>query len=803
MADFRYNFTVGALETAKGTRVRAVLCASFASVALSAGLIGPAPAAAEFASVYGGDVSCSAQPSNGDVRLCGGPTTTWDGQTKIDVNVILPPAPASGPDGPYPLIGDFHGWGGSKIAIDSQTEAWAQNGYAVFSMSDRGWGESCGAQDPDRISESSKCAAGYNHLMDDRYEVRDAQYLISVLADEGVAEAQKIGTTGFSYGGGISMALAALRDRVMLPDESLVPWESPEGKAMAIAAAVPQWPWSDLAYSLMPNGRTLDYVADAPYLGPEGDAPIGVEKASYVSGLYALGLAGSNYAPPGTDPGADLTTWYGLVNAGEPYDASPLAPPIIAEITSHHSSYYIDHGEEPAPLLIQSGWNDDLFPPDEAIRLYNRTRTQYRGNPISLFFMDDGHARSQNKRADAELFEARQNAWFDYWLKGVGPVPTSGVEALTTTCGAPSEGPYAADDWRDIAPGEIRFDSAATETVAPVAGDPSINQKFDPIAGEGACASASGADQTGAASYRLPAAPAAGFTLLGSATIVADIAAPGGQSDLAARLLDVAPDETETLVARGLLRPGEGGTQTVFQLHPQAYRFAEGHVPKLELLPSDAPYARPSNAQLPIEVSNLELRLPVLEQPGSLDGLVQAPAAKIVPPGYQLATDYLTSSGGGSEGRGTGGTGGGQGNTGGGGTTGIGAARKPAQQHTAAAAVPAGVTGLARGRIRATHRALLLRLRCAGPAICTGALSVRLARRGRSRRGPVLARGSYSIPAGATRRLRLQLSRAGKKIVGARRSRRALPAHLVFTDSGRSTPLELTRRVHLRGRHRH
>ena len=31
------------------------------------------------------------------------------------------------------------------------------------------------------------------------------------------------------------------------------------------------------AYSLMPNGRTLDYVADAPYLGPDGMAPIGIQ----------------------------------------------------------------------------------------------------------------------------------------------------------------------------------------------------------------------------------------------------------------------------------------------------------------------------------------------------------------------------------------------------------------------------------------------------------------------------------------------------------------------------------------------
>ena len=79
-------------------------------------------------------------------------------------------------------------------------------------------------------------------------------------------------------------------------------------------------------------------------------------------------------------------------------------PEVVDEITTHHSSYYIDHSEAPAPLLIQSGWNDDLFPPDEAIRFYNRTRTQYPGDPISLFFMDDGHARSQNKPADEELF---------------------------------------------------------------------------------------------------------------------------------------------------------------------------------------------------------------------------------------------------------------------------------------------------------------------------------------------------------------------------------------------------------------
>lgn len=725
-------------------RVRWVLGAAAAAVLAVLTLV---PAArADFPSLYGGDVSCAVQAANGNVRLCGGETTTWDGKTQIDVNVVLPPAPSGGDDGPYPLIGVFHGWGGHKLGLeDVRLQDWAERGYAVFSMSDRGWGESCGAMDPDRLLEPEACLAGYNHLLDDRYEVRDAQYLISVLADEGVAVPNKIGATGVSYGGGMSMALAALRDRTMLPDGSLVPWQSPLGTPMELAAAVPQWPWSDLAYSLMPNGSTLDYVADSPYRGPSGSALIGVEKSSYVTGLYGTGFASSNYAPPGTDPGADLTGWYGLINAGEPYDSNPLATSIVEEITAHHSSYYIDHSQPPAPLLIQSGWNDDLFPVDEAIRFYNRTRSQYPGDPISLFLMDDGHARSQNKAADEALFLTRLNAWFDHYLQGAGSAPSSSSEALTTTCpaSAPSEGPFKAADWQSLSPGEIRFGDAAAKTILPAAGDPSIGTTFDPIAGSGACATAPGADQAGAASYRL-AVPAPGFTLLGSPTVIADLGTTGTESELAARLLDVLPDGTERLVARGLLRPGGGGSGVVFQLHPQGYRFAGGDTVKLELLPSDAPYARPSNQQAPIAVSNLELRLPVREQPGELGGLVQTPA----PPG-----------------------------------------RAAAPQPSAGAAI--GVAGLS-GKLRAGMRAVKTPLRCAGGP-CQGQIVLRMGKR-------VLARDSYSMRDGAREGTPIDLTKSGRKFVFSKRhaGKRKLKIRVQLTDAGRPAPITLRRPLRLR-----
>jgi fermentation-respiration switch protein FrsA (DUF1100 family) len=650
-----------------GMRIRLGILLGIAAALLSAPAAEAAPT--PISSVFG-SISCASTPLAGEPaangRLCSGITHTFDG-TNIDVNVILPPAPASGDDGPYPTIGMFHGWGGQKIGpSNSQASGFVRRGYAVFSMTDRGWGSSCGQQDQKRLSDQPGCAKGYNHLLDSRYEVRDAQYLLGLLADEGVVDPVRIGATGPSYGGGMSMALGALKDRMMKDDGTLEPWKSVGGKDMAIAAAAPEIPWTDLAYSLQPNGGTLDYVRDAPYLGPAGTPRrIGIMKQSFVTGLFATGEQNSNYAPPGQDADADLYRWYALISGGEPYDQSPLAADIVDELTSHHSSYYIDHSEAPAPLLISNGWTDDLFPPDEAIRFYNRTRTQYPTAAVSLMFMDFGHQRGQNKAEDTARLRARQDAWFDHYVKGDGAAPFQGVTMLTHTCpkAAPSAGPFEAPNWAGAAPGEIRVDSDGQQVIAPEGGNPQTNVAFDPVAsgvenanvpGSGlrACATASGTDAPGTATYRLDPAPAGGYTLMGSPTIIADILSPGPTSQIAARLLDVGTDGNETLVARGLWRPAitadASPVRQVFQLHPNGWKFEQGHIAKLELLPNDAPYGRVSNGQAPIAVSKLQLRLPVLDQPNG--DLFKAPAGKVLPAGYELARDYQASSDGDGDG---------------------------------------------------------------------------------------------------------------------------------------------------------
>jgi hypothetical protein len=784
---------------------RGLLAAFAVVVAL---VVAPAAAqAAEITSVYGGTIECKAQPSKGNVRLCGGFsgaggsantfTLTWDGKTKIDVNVILPPK-SGGTEGPYPLIGDFHGWGGSKQGLttvepakfltfeqeDPRIRHWAEEGYAVFSMSDRGWGLSCGVADPAKGTEA--CKKGYNHLMDDRYEVRDAQFLMSELAAEGVVEPTKIGVTGASYGGGLSLALASLRNRVMIENGELEAWESPAHQPMEIAAAAPQWPWSDISYSLAPNGRNLDYVTNSPYRGPNGNLPIGVWKASWSEKLNKAGELLSNYEPK--DQEANIPGWLLRFKAGDPYTDAGING-IVKLLSTFHSSFGIDHSIEPSPSLIQSGWNDDLFPVDEALRYYQRTRAQYPGDPVSLYLADIGHSRSQNKAADVAAFNERLEAWFAHYLKGEGAAPSSSVEATTTTCpaSAPSEGPFKAADWAGLQPGEINLKTTGSGTIIRGTNEEkgeatTSSGAFDPVVGtEEPCVALPEAvvENERSIEYGLEPAPAGGYTLMGSPTIIADIEVPSPNSEIAARLLDVSPEGTERLIARGVYRPDGGNQQMVFQLHPQAYHFAAGHEAVLELLPSEFPYARFSNLQTNITVSNLELRLPVMEQPGSLGGLVQTPAPKVVPAGYTLAKEFETKSSGGGNGAG---------NSGGG-----------SKSNPAPAPVKNGVGSLA-GKLIANGTAILVPMSCNEEGACSGLTSFSVKQKGKKNR-TTIANGNYAMPAKKTMTVRMPLTKTGRKIIkemtSGKHPKKNLNGQLVIEDKGRAKKQTSGRAVQL------
>jgi hypothetical protein len=543
----------------------------------------------------------------------------------LDANVTLPPA---GMTGPFPLIVDLHGWSLGKTA-GAQT-ARANAGYVVLSYTARGFHNSCGAPaaratDPTLTDPDACTTRGWIRLGDARYEIRDTQYLAGLLADAGLVIPDKVGVTGISYGGGQSMLLAALRNRIMLPDGTLAPWTSPLGTPMEIAAAAPVIPWSDLAEALTPAGRTLDYLDENPY-----PLRAGIQTKSWTDRLYNAGLGTGFYAPDGVDPDADLPAWNTRLSQGEPYDGDPLLLHTLDEITAHHSAYYIDDSIAPAPLFIYNSFVDDLFPGDEALRFFNKTIAKHPGADISLNLAAGfGHPRASLGATNLGTIFTLVDQFFARKLKGsADPVParitvsTQGCTGVTTEMG-----PFTGDDWGGLRPGEVRFTAADPKTFDQ-RGNPAVATQLDPVDGP-PCRTLPAVDDATSANYALPAASGAGYTLMGAPTVIADLAVSGNFAQVVARLWDVTPDGNQTLVTHLLYRPRTDGQKQVFQLHPNGWHFPAGHVPKLELLGQSDPYGRASNGTFSVTVSNLELRLPVLETPDG--GAVLAPAAHVAP----------------------------------------------------------------------------------------------------------------------------------------------------------------------------
>jgi X-Pro dipeptidyl-peptidase (S15 family) len=611
------------------------------------GLAAPSTASASITSVFG-TVTCTTQGSG--QRWCGNTAGTtvpsWDG-TPIDVSVAFPPA--TGADDNYPVVGIYHGYGGSKILPSSASaQRWLAQGYAVFSITDRGFGGSCGTKSA--VFGTPACEHGYIHLMSRAFEVRDAQYLLGLLADEGVINPQEIGANGGSYGGGMSLQLGSLKDRVQLPDGELIPWVSPKGTPMKIEATAPEVPWTDLSQSLQPNGSNLDYVAEAPYSGVLGNHEFGIQKQNWNEVLYFGGLfAGGFYAPPPAEPEANITEWFAFNSTGGPYNGLPLAVQQETQLPNH-GAYYTNLSEPPAPALMENGWNDDLFPVDQTVDYYNKVRARYPTAAVKLFDLDLGHnprSSTAPSAIDVGKLIATQNAWFAYFIRGEGSEPSGargGVTAITSVCPLGTSGQeYSAQNWASLAPGEIRLEGAAEQTIQA----PGIAPKTPFTAsGTTVCTTEAAGENASAATYQLAPAAAEGFTIAGSSTVIGEFSTPAANDQIIARLYDVNEPEggTQRLIGRAVYRPinpGGGFTKQVFQLHPQAWKIAAGHVVMLELLMQDSTYARNSSTPQSIPVKNLELRLPTIEPPGSDGGLVEAPAPKYLPAGYSLALgDY-------------------------------------------------------------------------------------------------------------------------------------------------------------------
>src|SRR5262249_21810298 len=134
---------------------------------------------------------------------------------KLDTSLYLPA------DTPAPAIVLSQGFGGDKTSLDEEARRFAGHGYVVLTYSARGVGRS----------------GGLIHFASPQYEVRDGQKLIDFLARLSVVAQHhgkpEIATAGSSYGGALSLLIAAADQRVG-----------------AVAADIT---WHNLSAALFPN----------------------------------------------------------------------------------------------------------------------------------------------------------------------------------------------------------------------------------------------------------------------------------------------------------------------------------------------------------------------------------------------------------------------------------------------------------------------------------------------------------------------------------------------------------------------
>lgn len=536
---------------------------------------------------------------------------SFDG-VPLDADVALPAAGR----GPFPLIVMLHGLGGSKSDWEVATGGGAVNditmatkGYAVLMYTARGFGASCGT--PASRAATPACAKGWIHLADQRYEIRDTQYLAGELVDEGLVRPQ-IAVTGISYGAGQTLELATLKNRVRLTDGRLVPWTSPKLHVpMSVATGYAQWPWDDLATALVPNGGLLT----SRFTPASADlSPVGVEKQSWNTLLYGV-TTGYFLAPPGADRSADLTTWYRAEGAGEPFTG--IDTTALKQLQTYHSAIGIPlpAGGVP-PLAIQNGWTDTLFPVSEALHFTERLATTAVHHPDLLIFDDYGHGWAQGKQVDVRRQNAAVLSFLDTVMLG-HRTPAPKVIAAGQTCpaAAPSSPVLTARSWAALATGSVTLSSGATQTVTSSGGSPAVAAKLNPAYQSTLCDPFPAGREPGTAvAERTVSHPT---TLIGALTVTAHLAVVGNFPELVGRLWDVSQDgQTRQIIETGVVRPAvnqsasagpatAGATTVTFELAPNEYTLAAGHTLELELVGSTAPWFRPSNGTFTLTVTGL------------------------------------------------------------------------------------------------------------------------------------------------------------------------------------------------------
>ncbi|MEU4496029.1 alpha/beta fold hydrolase [Streptomyces sp. NPDC023998] len=494
---------------------------------------------------------------------------------------------------PAVLLG--HGFGGSKDDVREQAEKLARDGYAVLTWSARGFGRS----------------TGQIGLNDPDFEVKDVSRLIDWLAKRPEVQLDaegdpRVGVTGASYGGAISLLAAGHDKRVDAIAPQITYWNLadalfPDGVFKKL--------WAGIFFSTGSGGSVGAPDGAAPTEAPAGDSPPG-GSADGTTGGSAGGSAG-NGAPgagaasrPANPSGCGrfepaLCAMYERVAvAGKPDSAA-------RQLLERRSPSAVGDRIK-VPALIVQGQTDSLFPLAHADAMAKRITAN--GAPVAVDWIAGGHDGGDRENG---RIESRISNWFDRYLKqdkgtDTGPAfrvsrtggvdSTDGQALLRGATGDRYPGLASGAQTIPLTGGEQSFANPAGANPPAISAVPGLSGGLTQFSSLGLGLSLDFPGQFA----RYDSAPLSqSLRVTGSPTVRVKVASSSGAAVLFGKVYDVGPDGRQQVLPSQLVAPvriegAQQGKDVPLTLPAVDHQVDAGHRLRLVLSATDLGYASPA-----------------------------------------------------------------------------------------------------------------------------------------------------------------------------------------------------------------
>ncbi|MFJ3585157.1 alpha/beta fold hydrolase [Streptomyces sp. NPDC090127] len=330
---------------------------------------------------------------------------------------------------PAVLLG--HGFGGSKDDVGAQAEQLARDGYAVLTWSARGFGAS----------------TGQIGLNDPAHEVKDVQRLVDWLAQRSEVQLDKagdprVGVTGASYGGAVSLLAAGYDTRVDAIAPQITYWNLadalfPDGVFKKLWAGIffSAGAGSGAGAGSATGAGAGSGTGTGAEAGPGGGAGAGEGMGSGAgSGAGAGADSGAGAQAVGADTSADACGRFTAELCGMYERVAVSGQPDAAARTLLEARSPSAVGDRiKVPTLIVQGQSDSLFPLTHADAMAKTVGAN--GAPVAVDWISGGHDGGDR---ETERVEARIGHWFDRHLKGDTGADTGPAFRVSRTGGVDS-----------------------------------------------------------------------------------------------------------------------------------------------------------------------------------------------------------------------------------------------------------------------------------------------------------------------------------------------------------------------------